>query len=151
MSSPVTTPAASDQILSTDAALSMPPIVFPYGLIGCDSWRQFVLLTDDEEELPVAYLQSVDEPSVRLLVTDPRLLVESYTVDLSAADRASLELSPSETPVLYCTLTVGDDGAITANLLGPLAINSRSRLGRQVVLSDTTYSTRHFVAKLEGE
>jgi flagellar assembly factor FliW len=125
------------------------PIVFPAGLIGCDQWRQFVLLTDDEEDLPVAYLQSVDEPSVRLLVTDPHLLMDAYTVELSDEDRANLELASSENAVLYCTLTVHDNGEITANLLGPLAINARTRIGQQVVLSDSTYSTRHFVTQLE--
>jgi flagellar assembly factor FliW len=140
---------SSTVTVTAPAPPTIQPIVFPAGLIGCDSWRQFVLLTDDEEDLPVAYLQSVDEPSVRLLVTDPRFITDSYTVELSDEDRAHLELAPTETPVLYSTLTVHDNGEITANLLGPLVINARTRLGRQVVLSDVTYSTRYLVAQLE--
>jgi len=147
MSSTVTAPSLSEQ---TEQATSAPAIVFPAGLIGCDSWRQFVLLTDDEEDLPVAYLQSVDEPSVRFLVTDPRYVAPSYTVELSDEDRAYLDLTQTDTPVLYCTLTVYDNGEITANLLGPLVINSRTRVGRQVVVNDSTYSTRHYVAQIEA-
>jgi flagellar assembly factor FliW len=51
---------------------------------------------------------------------------------------------------IYCTLTVGGDGLITANLLGPLVINPRTRRGRQLVLTESGYSTRHPVAQLQG-
>lgn len=141
--------ATADQSLAAappaDAVLA-----FPDGLVGCQGWKNFVLLTDDEENLPVACLQSLDEPLVRLLVTDPRLIDANYTVPLSHEDRASLDLRTSDSTVVYCTLTVGDDGLVTANLLGPLVINARARLGRQIVLSDSGYSTREPVATLQG-
>jgi flagellar assembly factor FliW len=35
-----------------------------------------------------------------------------------------------------------DNGAITANLLGPLVVNSRTRIGRQVVLNDSKHPLR---------
>ena len=48
--------------------------------------------------------------------------------------------------MVLCLLTVdhgtGSGAAITANLLGPLVINSRTRIGRQVVLSDPDLTTR---------
>jgi flagellar assembly factor FliW len=38
-----------------------------------------------------------------------------------------------------------DPLAVTANLLGPLVINSRSKLGCQLVLENAEYSVRHLV------
>jgi flagellar assembly factor FliW len=124
-------------------------IAFPHGLVGCPDWRNFVLLTDDEENLPVAMLQCLDLPRVQLLVTDPHLIDASYSAPLSDEDRQALDLRPGDQTVTFCTLTVGEDGLITANLLGPLVVNARSRQGRQLVLNDSGYSTRHRVAHLE--
>lgn len=90
--------------------------------------------------MPVAVLRSLDHPEVELLVTDPALLDPQY--------KAKLGLEQS---AVYCTLTVGEDGWITANLLGPLIIDPASRQGRQMVLTDSGYSSRHPVARAGGE
>ena len=42
-------------------------IIFPDGLVGCQDWKNFILMTDDgDEELPVAILQSLDDASIRM-------------------------------------------------------------------------------------
>ena len=112
-------------------------IVFPDGLVGCPDWKRFALLVDDEEEMPVALLKSLDFPEVELLITDPRLLTDDYAVEPDGG-------------ALYCTLSV-QDGWITANLLGPLVIDPISRQGRQLVLTDSRYSARHLVARASQE
>jgi flagellar assembly factor FliW len=132
-----TTGASSDQI-----------ITFPSGLVGCESWRRFVLQTEHDEELPVAVLECLDEAETRLLVTDPRVVVGQYSVPLSEADRSVLGLDADAEPVVYCTLTLAQDGWLTANLLGPLAINPHTRIAKQLVLADSGYSTRHPIAQL---
>src|SRR5207248_167863 len=83
-------------------------IVFPDGLVGCPDWKRFALLVDEDEEMPVAVLRSLDDPEVELLVTDPALLDPNYITAVGLEQAA-----------VYCTLTVGEDGWITANLLGP--------------------------------
>ncbi len=145
----LTATTAIDSSVTTDDVLrEAPTVVFPEGLVGCADWKSFVLLTDDDNNAPVACLQSVDHADVRFVVTDPRLIEPTYAPVLSDDDRASLELDASDTLVMYCTLTVHNDGLITANLLGPLVINARTRRGRQVVLTDSGYTTRHNVAQL---
>ena len=119
-----------------------PAIVFPDGLVGCPDWKRFVLLVDNEEDLPVAVLRSLDDPEVELLVTDPSFVEPDYLTDLNTR-----QILGSSDPAVYCTLTVGDDGWITANLMGPLVIDPSSRQGRQVVLAESGYSTRHPVVQ----
>src|SRR6476661_6983501 len=104
-----------------------PSITFPEGLVGCPTWKRFVLLVEDAEELPVAMLQSLDDPDCTMLVADPKMVEPSYTVRLTAEDRAALALGADGQPVLYCTLSVSADGWISANLLAPLAINPTTR------------------------
>lgn len=126
------------------------PIYFPEGLIGCADWRSFVLVAVSEDE-PVQLLQSTEEPEIALLVTDPRLIDPDYVCPLGPSDRALLRLADDDEPLLLCTLTLRREPAsITANLVGPIVINLRERLGKQVVLADTAYSARHLVLLGEG-
>jgi len=125
-------------------------ILFPEGLVGCPTWTHFVLLTDEDQALPVAMLASLSEPGISLMVTDPQLVVPGYSVALSEADRQLLDLADDQDPVLYCALTTTATGEINANLLGPLVINARTRRGKQVVLSDSPYSARHPVGSVES-
>ena len=141
--------ATAQLALPTSSDLTEAAIYFPDGLVGCPDWHRFVQVVDNDEDLPVAILQSLDDPTVQLLVTDPALLDPAYTVSLTPADQAFLDCSTSDKPVLLCTLSVAADGSISANLLGPLVINPTTRRGRQVVLADSRYSTRQPVATLQ--
>ncbi len=131
---------------STDIA-----ITFPDGLVGCQDWKQFVLMTDDSgQDLPVAILQSLDNPDVSLMVTDPRFIDSAYSPSLSSQDLADLDLAAGAEPVVYCTLSAGE-GWLTANLLGPLVVNPSNRRAKQIVQIDSTYTTRYVVAQLGDE
>jgi flagellar assembly factor FliW len=123
-------------------------IIFPDGLVGCQDWKNFILMSDDgDEELPVAILQSLDDASISLMVTDPRFLEPSFAPRLSAQDYADLGLDDASQTVIYCTLSTAD-GWLTANLLGPLVLNPVTRRGKQVVIVDSAYSTRYRIAPL---
>jgi len=128
-----------------------PSVTFPDGLVGQPAWKRFILIVEDSDQEPVAMLQSLDDPDVTMLVADPKMVEPTYTVRLTAEDRAALALGKNGQPVLYCTLTVSADGWITANLLGPLAINPVTREGRQLVLNETAYTTKHTVAQVSTE
>jgi flagellar assembly factor FliW len=128
--------------------LSANAIVFPEGLIGCDAWKRFVLITDDDVEAPLARLQSLDDPDIALIITSPTVVDPTYTAAITDADRAQLALDDSTDPVMYCTLSVQADGWLTANLLGPLVLNPSNRTGKQLVLTESSYSTRHPVTQL---
>jgi flagellar assembly factor FliW len=143
-------PAAATAVQAETTSATTAEIVFPHGLVGCETWKRFVLLTDETEDLPVATLQSLDDSLVTLMVTDPRLILPEYDVPLDSTDHAVLEIEPSDEPVVFTTITVAD-GWITTNLLGPLVVNPRTNLGKQVVLGDASYSTRYRIAPLGGD
>ena len=126
-------------------------LTFPDGLIGCESWRHFVLISMPDDEL-VKVLQCVDAPEVSFLVTDPHLIVQDYQCTISVGDAEAINLTSLADAIVYCTLTVHDDPTdITANLLGPLVINLRTRLGRQLVLAESNYSTKHPIPRDGGD
>jgi len=58
--------------------------------------------------------------------------------------------TPSELSVfVIITIPAGNPQDMTANLLGPLVVNPRSRRAKQLVLDDRLYSHRHRVISKE--
>lgn len=97
------------------------------------------------------WLQSVDDPDLAFLAIDAFAFFPGYDLELPEADVAAIQLEASTDAEVLALVTVrrADDGrveSITANLLGPLVINNRTKVGRQVVLSDSQYSTREIVS-----
>lgn len=120
------------------------------GLLGFPDASRYVRV-----EIPDAegwlWLQSVDDPELAFLAIDAFLFFPGYDLELPDADVAAIGLEqPTDAEVLaLVTVRRGDDDTIemiTANLLGPLVVNDRTKVGRQVVLSDSQYSTREIVS-----
>jgi flagellar assembly factor FliW len=125
-------------------------ITFPTGLVGQPDWKRFVLLTIDEEEAGVGLLQSLDDENLSLMVTNPIQFLPTYNVELDEADRAQLGLGANDQPLLLTTMSVHGE-MITTNLVGPLVINPNTRAAKQIVLTDSDYSTRHPLATVEAQ
>jgi flagellar assembly factor FliW len=142
---------ASEASVSSPSDVNASELVFSEGLVGCEDWKRFVLITDDEVELPIARLQSLDDPTVSFIITNPSIVEPTYAATLSSEQRAALELDDAMQPIVYCTLSVQSDGWLTANLLGPLVVNPMNRRAKQLVLNESSYSTKHPVARLASE
>ncbi len=121
-------------------------ILFPDGLVGCPDWRQFALQPGPAGS-PVSRLRCLSEPSVCFVVVDPRHVQPDYSLAAARDQLLDLGLDAVEDALVFCTLAVrGEPPVITANLLAPLVINPTFRVGKQVVLAESGYSTRRPVA-----
>ena len=117
-------------------------IHFPLGLLGFETQQRFLLI-DSDEIAPMRWLQSVDEPALAFLVVEPHLFFPDYQVKLSADDRKVLDLGADEDFAVANLVVIPDDPSqMTVNLMGPLVMNADKRLGKQMVLHDSGYSTR---------
>ncbi|KPK77645.1 MAG: hypothetical protein AMJ79_02575 [Phycisphaerae bacterium SM23_30] len=121
---------------------------FPKGLLGFPDARDYALLqTNDEANF--FWLQSVDRPEVAFVVCDPLLFVPDYQVAAKPEDYELLDLkNMNQTQILVIVNKV--ERTLTANLQGPLLINALNRRGRQLVLSEKKYSTRHRLMDLNA-
>ena len=116
---------------------------FPEGLLGFETLRSFLLIDQDEIE-PLRWLQPIDEPGISFTVISPESVWPDYRIKLSADDRTFLGLEKSEVPLILALVTVPENPTLmTANLLGPLVINPERKIGRQLVLHESGYTTRH--------
>jgi flagellar assembly factor FliW len=116
-------------------------LTFPHGLLGFPECRSFVLLPTEREH--VYWVQSVDYTPLVFLAVDPFVFFPGYTVDLAATDLGAVATSPNDVLVLaLVTLPSSKSSQPTANLQGPVVINTVTRTAHQAVLSDTPYTIR---------
>lgn len=114
---------------------------FPEGLIGFREARRFVLLEPTRPGSPFRCLMSLDVPELSFVVCDPTALWPGYAADLPAPADGS-----GQDPAALAIVTVPQNAnEMTANLMAPLLLDSRTRTGRQMVLDTGRYSTRHHI------
>lgn len=106
---------------------------FPRGIIGFESAREFTLL-QIQENAPLLVLQSLEDPTLGLLVADPFVFLPDYNLTIGDAEQQILRAQgPEELAVLVtATIPPGKPEETAINLLGPIVINHRERLGLQV-------------------
>ena len=117
-------------------------LYFPLGLLGLDRFARYVII-DSDATAPMRWLQCVDEPDLALLIVEPGLFFADYAPALSQDDRDILQLEDAQEPIVACVVVIPEDPQeMTINLLGPLVLNEDKRLGKQLVLADSSYSAR---------
>lgn len=117
-------------------------IHFPMGLLGFERFARFILIESDEAE-PMRWLQCVDEGGLAFLVVEPGLFFPDYAPKIAADDREFLQLEDGEQALFACLVVIPENPLeMTINLMGPLVLNAKKRLGKQVVFHDSAYSTR---------
>jgi len=117
------------------------------GLFGFSHMTRFALMDDQEDpNLPFKWLISVDDPEYGFLVTDPGIFFKDYVFDLSEDDRREIGASTEDDITVINMLTIpADPRRITANLRGPLVFNNRTMTGKQIILENTGYATKHYI------
>jgi len=117
-------------------------IVFPHGLFGFESLKDYLLL--DAERQPFYWLQSMDVEQVAFILVNPFLFRPDYEVNISNEELAEIRIHSPEKALIFTIVTIpSDESPMTANLQGPLIINRDNRTGKQAVLSDARWRTKH--------
>ncbi len=126
-------------------------LTFPSGLLGFPEWTSYVIL-DHDTDAPFKWLHCVEEASLAFVVIDPSLFNQNYQVTISPEARFEVEGNETDELSLVVILTVPSDDptAMTANLRGPLLMNPRTRLCKQLVLTED-YPTRYPVFSAQAQ
>ena len=121
-------------------------IHFNNGLIGFESQKRFVLIKT-EQNSPFQWLQSLDLPWLAFPTMDPWLFQPDYSPTISDVDCEEVDLQPADPRAILVIVTVPRDRPqqMTANLLGPVLINLRNRLARQIIVENEDYETQHLI------
>lgn len=118
-------------------------LTFPEGILGFRSVTQYTLVNNDKGG-PFFWLQAVEDPELAFVVIDPLIFRPEYRSALLPEEMKELEIESSDSLVVLAILTIPQEDPLklTANLMAPLVINSKTRKGKQIVLSDLNYSHR---------
>jgi flagellar assembly factor FliW len=120
-------------------------LTFPEGLLGFAERKRFILIQEDAYA-PFLWLQSAEDPRLSFVVVDPLLFMPDYQVEIKQGEIESLELKSAEKARVLVIVVVRENPEdITANLQGPIVLNTEKGLGKQVVLLTDRYHTRHHI------
>src|SRR4029079_8177342 len=93
------------------------------------------------------WLQSLDEPGLAFVVTDPALFVPEFSVPIRPEQMTDLKLARPEDAQVFVIVNKVDQ-TLTGNLQGPLIVNTLTRTGEQMVLAEKRGTTRHPLVKV---
>jgi flagellar assembly factor FliW len=124
-------------------------MTFPNGLLGFPRHTRFALIQTGSENY-FFWLQSIDEPSLAFVITDPSIFFKDYDVPVREESQTELRLADAALAQVFVICNkVGD--WLTGNLLGPIVVNTENRLAQQVVLTDKKWTTRQPLLRLHAE
>jgi len=119
---------------------------FPAGLLGFSNFKKFALLQPDENGV-FFWLQSTESADLAFVVTDPALWLPDYQANIRKEQMEELGLRDiADAQVLV--IVNKREQSLTANLQGPLVVNSANSTAMQLVLAEKKWSTRHELVRL---
>ena len=97
-------------------------------------------------------MQSTDIPELAFVICESHLIVPNYKVVIGQKERDLLQLESTDDAAVCLILVIPEDPQeTTGNLLGPIVMNAKTRLGMQLVLVNPEYSTRYKIFKANEE
>jgi flagellar assembly factor FliW len=120
-------------------------IHFPDGLFGFEEVKQYFLL--DSKEGPFYWLQSAEHPELAFVLIDPRVFKNNYTLSLTDDDYRAIDAHKGDV-IDFAIVTVPEDPEkISANLMGPIIINRKTRKARQAISENDEYTVKHYIVE----
>jgi flagellar assembly factor FliW len=119
----------------------------PDGMPGFLGMKRFVII-DREETWPFQCYQCLDDAGLCFYIMNPYLFKADYDIDMTQIVReAGWKGDNLEDIKLYVIVNTssGIPEKITANLIGPLLINTRRFEATQLVLANSPYSHQHLI------
>ena len=112
-------------------------IAFPQGIFGFPELKCCELIYK-EDELPFMWLQEREKGGLAFIVLDPIGSIPDYTVEIPDDDVDKLGIESEEDVLILNIVTINKDvpQKITANLVGPIIVNRRTREARQVIINN---------------
>ena len=121
-------------------------ITLPDGVLGFEDLKRYIILDHFDKESPFKWLQSVEDPSLAFVITDPLVFVPEYKAKISKEEVSSIALSDASKAIIVVIVNIKrDHSEITVNLQGPIVINAEKKLARQIIIRENNYSVRHII------
>jgi flagellar assembly factor FliW len=120
-------------------------VAMPFGLVGFPDHKRMELVYLPEQ-LPFLWMRLQGPSPLNFVVIEPGNIMNDYEPELFDEDAAALGLTSPEDALVLNIVCVEPDRALeaTVNLIGPVIINRRTRVGKQVVLANHGRFSAHY-------
>lgn len=124
-------------------------ISFPNGLLGLKDSKEFTII--NLEDIPhFRFLQDIKNESISFLIINPWEFFPDYDIELPDEKLENININPKGENLMeiYNIVTLSKEfKKSTANLLAPVVINLKEKMGKQIVLNNSPYITKHDLFK----
>lgn len=123
-------------------------ITFKKGIPGFEYLKEFVLkeLKDNER---FKILES-KESEVSFVTTSPFEIYSDYEINLNEETIKELQIDKPEDVLVLSIITLGKTlESSTMNLQAPIVINIKNNLGKQYIIQNSKYETKHPLIRRE--
>jgi len=118
---------------------------FPKGILGFSQLTRYAIL-ERQEFAPFKWIQSLEDPNVAFVILDPVQFFPNFKLEINEKELEELNYTNSRDLVVYVIVNIPHDVSLSsADLLGPLVINQKKRLGKQAVMPESPYTTKHYL------
>lgn len=120
-------------------------IRLPEGLVGFPEHTGFELLYNPEQ-LPFRWMRLMGAEPIDFVVIEPAGVIPDYEIELFDEDASFLGITDATDALVLNIVTVSRSTPPTAtvNLVGPVVVNRRTGVAKQVVIANHgRYSARH--------
>ena len=114
-------------------------IHFEKGIVGFSDLTDFTLIfdSDDKEDAPIRWLQSIQEPGFAMPVIEPNLVAEGYNPVVNDEYLAPVgDLTPDQTYLLVTITVPPEIEKMSVNLKAPIVINMENNKAVQIIVED---------------
>ncbi len=123
---------------------------FPAGMIGFPTLHDFIVMPNKKEG-PLFWIQSVDEPEIAFVLTDPSNFFLNYRIIPDDNERSTLRIGPDDDCYILTVVTVPPDQKITINLAAPILFSPKTNRAMQVILENTDYQCKTPLPEVQPE
>lgn len=117
-------------------------VKFVQGIPGFEHLHEFVFQSVEGEHL-IKIMASAEEPDVSFPVVSPFAIYPDYEWTLPDSAQEELKIAGKHEVEIWSIVTIpADQSHATVNLLAPLVVNPVKLLGKQLILHDSSYSSR---------
>lgn len=122
-------------------------IEFIDSIPGFLGYKDYIIILNEDEENPFHKLQSIEEPELSFIIINPFLFKPDYDFKLPESTIEKLDIEEVKDILVYSVVTIPQEDytKITANLLGPIIINTKNNKAKQVALNENEYTTKHYI------
>jgi flagellar assembly factor FliW len=132
--------------LSLELETPVDEFTLPQGIVGFAHYTRAQLLRENGGHPFMRMKLRSPAECVHFVVMEPNGFIPGYEPELFDSDAAALGLADASDAMILTILTMkpGTPEEATVNLIGPIVVNRRTRIGRQVVISNyADYRARH--------